>query len=194
MSSERRRVCPVELAGGLDNRFRRWFQNPRRILLPYIREGMTVLDVGCGPGFFSVEMARLVGESGRVFACDLQEGMLRLVRSKIEGTDLAKRMILHKCEENRIGLSETVDFALAFYMLHELPDQGAFFLEVKTLLRPGGQLLVVEPPFHVSKSSFAETVKLALAVGFSSLECTGVPFSRTALLSVAFKPANLSHL
>jgi 2-polyprenyl-3-methyl-5-hydroxy-6-metoxy-1,4-benzoquinol methylase len=52
MESERNRVCPVELAHSLDNTLRRWLQNPQRILAPYIQEGMTVLDVGCGPGFF----------------------------------------------------------------------------------------------------------------------------------------------
>lgn len=181
MSRVSSRVCPVERAGGLDNRLRRWLQNPRRILLPHIREGMTVLDVGCGPGFFSVEMARLVGSSGRVIACDVQEGMLGILRSKIEGTGLEKRITTHKCSPDRIGLSEKVDFALAFYMLHELPDQGAFFAEVLSLLRPGGMLLVVEPPFHVSKAAFAASIGLALDAGLCSIECQGVPLSRTAL-------------
>lgn len=176
-------MCPVELAGSLDNRFRAFFQNPRRILLPYFREGMSVLDAGCGPGFFSVEMARLVGSYGRVYACDLQEGMLSRVRDKVEGTALASRIVLHKCSSVSIGLTERVDFALAFYMLHELPDQRAFFLEVLSLLRPGGRLLVVEPPFHVSKASFSASIGLALDAGFSSLECPGVAFSRTALFS-----------
>jgi ubiquinone/menaquinone biosynthesis C-methylase UbiE len=143
---------------------------------------MTVLDAGCGPGFFSVEMARLVGESGRVFACDLQEGMLGIVRSKVEGTGLEMRITTHKCSPDSIGLTEKVDFALAFYMLHELPDQGAFFAEILSLLRPGGRLLLVEPPFHVSKASFASSIGLALDAGFRSLECPGVAFSRTALL------------
>jgi ubiquinone/menaquinone biosynthesis C-methylase UbiE len=77
MSRQKNRVCPVSLAGGLDNKIRRWLQNPRKILAPYIQEGMTVLDIGCGPGFFSIEMAQLVGKSGKVFAADLQEGMLQ---------------------------------------------------------------------------------------------------------------------
>lgn len=182
MGRDGSRVCPVELAGSLDNRFRAFFQNPRRILLPYIREGMTVLDAGCGPGFFSVEMARLVGPSGVVYACDLQEGMLARLRGKVEGTALASRIVLHKCSPSRIGLSAPVDFALAFYMLHELPDQGVFFSEVLSLLRPGGRLLVVEPPLHVSKASFSSSIGLALDAGFSSLSCPGVAFSRTALL------------
>ena len=73
------RVCPVALSGSLDNRIRRWLQNPEKILRPYITEGMAVLDVGCGPGFFSLEMARMVGKSGRVIAADMQEGMLQKV-------------------------------------------------------------------------------------------------------------------
>ena len=76
MTNEKNRVCPVTLAGGLDNTIRKWLQNPRKILGPYIKEGMIVLDVGCGPGFFSIELAQMVGNSGRVVAADLQEGML----------------------------------------------------------------------------------------------------------------------
>ena len=84
MSNRNNRVCPVERAGSLDNRVRKWLQNPKKILEPYITEGMIVLDVGCGPGFFSIDMAQMVGNSGRVIASDLQEGMLQKVRNKIE--------------------------------------------------------------------------------------------------------------
>jgi ubiquinone/menaquinone biosynthesis C-methylase UbiE len=76
MGDGKNRVCPTAIAGYLDNRFRRWFQNPRKILGPYIKEGMTVLDLGCGPGFFSIDIAQMVGKSGRVIASDLQVGML----------------------------------------------------------------------------------------------------------------------
>jgi ubiquinone/menaquinone biosynthesis C-methylase UbiE len=79
-------VCPVAIARFLDNRVRRWVQDPRKILSPYIKEGMTVLDIGCGPGFFTVDIARLVGKSGRVIAADLQEGMLRRLKEKIRKT------------------------------------------------------------------------------------------------------------
>ena len=54
MDNERNRVCPVELANSFDSKIRKWLQNPRKILSPYIKEGMTVLDIGCGPGFFSM--------------------------------------------------------------------------------------------------------------------------------------------
>jgi ubiquinone/menaquinone biosynthesis C-methylase UbiE len=74
MSNEKnKRICPVEYAVGLDNSVRRLLQNPRKILKPYIHEGMTVLDLGCGPGFFSIEIAKMLKDSGKVIAADLQE-------------------------------------------------------------------------------------------------------------------------
>lgn len=167
MFCRKRRVCPVKHAVVLDNRIRRWVQDPRKILAPYLREGMTVLDLGCGPGFFTMEIAMMVGASGRVIASDLQEGMLRKIRDKIRSTALAGRITLHQCREDRIGVAEKVDFALAFYMVHEVPDQVQFFHEIATILKPGGQLLVVEPPLHVSQMAFAEMAKRARIAGFT---------------------------
>jgi ubiquinone/menaquinone biosynthesis C-methylase UbiE len=175
-------VCPVERAGILDNRIRRWVQDPRKILGPYINEGMTVLDVGCGPGFFSIAMANLVGRSGRVIASDLQEGMLQKLRAKIQGTELGERITLHKCEENKIGLSEKVDFILAFYMAHEIPNQEAFFNEISSMLKPNGQVLVVEPAFHVSRKSFEETIRRGRRAGLEPDETPRVFLSRAVVL------------
>jgi ubiquinone/menaquinone biosynthesis C-methylase UbiE len=179
---ENGRVCPVERAGSLDNRIRRWIQNPRKILKPYIEEGMTVLDIGCGPGFFSVDMAQMVGKSGRVIAVDLQEGMLQKLRDKIQGTELEERIILRKTEENRIGISEKVDFALAFYVVHELPNQKVFFEELKSILQPKGQALIVEPPFHVSKTAFEATIRMARDAGFTPVERPKVFLSKTTII------------
>ncbi len=176
------RVCPVERAGSLDNRFRRWLQDPRKIVGPYIEAGMTVLDLGCGPGFFTIDMARMVGKSGRVIASDLQEGMLRKLRDKIQGTELEERITLHRCEADRIGVSENVDFVLAFYMVHEVPNQEELFYEIGSILKPNGQLLIVEPPFHVSKTAFAETVRKARSAGFITVERPKVLFSKTVIM------------
>ena len=182
MDAEKNRVCPVERAGGLDNRFRRWFQNPRKILSPYIKEGMTVLDFGCGPGYFTIDIAQMVGKSGRVIAADLQEGMLQKLRDKIRETEIEKRITLHSTEENKIGLSEKVDFALAFYVVHEIPNRVDFFKELESILQPGGQVLVVEPPFHVSKSAFAETIGNARDAGLKPIEGPKVLLSKTMIL------------
>jgi len=182
MSSKGKRVCPVEKAGSLDNSLRRWFQNPQKILKPYIKEGMIALDLGCGPGFFSIEMARMVGKSGRIIASDLQEGMLQKLRDKIQGTELEKRIIFHKCGENQIGVSENVDFVLAFYMVHEVPNKEAFFKEIASILKPNGQLFIVEPPFHVSKKAFEETVRTAQDAGLAPIERPKILLSKAVLL------------
>jgi ubiquinone/menaquinone biosynthesis C-methylase UbiE len=183
MTKINERVCPVALSGSLDNSIRRWLQNPQKILSPYIKEGMTVLDVGCGPGFFTIEMARMVGKSGRVIAIDLQEGMLQKVKEKVKGTELEERILLHKCGENNIGVSEPVDFVLLFYMVHELPNKEHFFNEIRTILKPQGQVLIVEPPFHVSKSAFEETIRITASAGFAVVERPNVFFSRAVVLT-----------
>jgi ubiquinone/menaquinone biosynthesis C-methylase UbiE len=182
MSDNGHHVCPAGLAWGLDNALRRWIQKPRRILEPYVREGMTVLDFGCGPGFFSVELASLVGPSGRVIAADLQKDMLERLRGKVQNTELAQRIVLHQCEADRIGLSLQVDFVLAFYSLHEAQDQEAFFTEVRQLLTEQGRLLVVEPPIHVSKGAFEATLRLARKAGFTIADRPRVPLGRAAIL------------
>jgi 2-polyprenyl-3-methyl-5-hydroxy-6-metoxy-1,4-benzoquinol methylase len=182
VTRKKRRVCPVERAGSLDNRIRRWFQDPQKILKPYINEGMTVMDVGCGPGFFSIDIAQMVGKSGRVIAADLQEGMLQKLRDKIRGTELEERIILHKCEENKIGASVNVDFVLAFYMVHEVPNQKEFLEEIKSILKPNGRILVVEPPFHVSRTAFEETLRKAREIGFTVAKGPEVFLGKTAIL------------
>ena len=59
-------LCPAWGAVGLDNSFRKWIQNPQKILKPYIKTGMTVLDVGCRPGFFTIEISKMFNGSGKV--------------------------------------------------------------------------------------------------------------------------------
>ena len=188
MATDRNRVCPVELADSLDNRVRRWLQNPQKILSPFVSEGMTALDVGCGPGFFSVELARLVGPEGKVIAVDLQQGMLDKLASKIKGTDLSTRIRLVRCDQSRLNVSGTVDFILTFYMVHEVPDQLAFFRQLFPLLDEKGRCLLVEPKlFHVSRRQFQETIHHAEAVGFVSAPGPRLPLSWSAVLA---KPSN----
>ena len=181
MTNDKNRVCPVEAASSLDTWFRRWGQNPRKILKPYIKTGMTTIDMGCGPGFFTLELANMVGNSGKVFAVDLQQGMLDKVQNKIIGTKMEHRITLHKCEADKIGITEDVDFVLAFYVLHELPEQKDFFKEISGIMKPNAQMLVVEPSFHVSKSEFKEMVKIAGDFGLQNVKVSGMLLSKVAL-------------
>jgi len=177
------RVCPVSLAGGLDSGIRKLLQNPSRILDAHVREGMTVLDLGCGPGFFSVEMARRVGESGSVIAVDLQEGMLERLRKKIRGTEFEIRIKLHKGGEDGIGVSQKVDLLFAFYVMHELPDQTAFLSEFRSMLRPNGSLYIAEPKAHVTRRDFEETIRVAESLGFSLTTRLRGLMTRTAVFA-----------
>jgi ubiquinone/menaquinone biosynthesis C-methylase UbiE len=186
MDNERNRVCPVELAHSLDSKMRRWLQNPQKILAPYVKEGMNVLDIGCGPGFFSIEMAKMVGRSGKVISADLQDGMLQKLGKKIEGTELEDRIKLLKCDKDKINISQQVDFILAFYMIHEVPDKNSFFKELKNALNEKGQFLIVEPKlFHVSREEFELTIKLAENNGFKIYQGPTLPLSWSALLKHA---------
>jgi ubiquinone/menaquinone biosynthesis C-methylase UbiE len=175
-------VCPVGYASGLDNYIRRFLQDPQKILKPYVREGMTVLDVGCGPGFFSVEIAKMVTASGKVIAADLQEGMLEKIRQKISGTELEQRIELHKCGETSIGVTEKVDLVLAFYMVHEVPDQEKLFRELKSILKTDGRIFVVEPKIHVSKPAFETMLDKIKGAGLDITDRPELFFSRTAVL------------
>lgn len=177
------RVCPVGLTWVLDNFFRRWIHNPRKIFNGLVKEGMTVLDVGCGPGLFSVAMAEMVGKNGKVIAADLQDGMLEKVKSKLNESNKAI-IKLHKCEEDKIGVTEKVDFVLVFYVLHEVPSQEGFLREIKTILKPGGRVLIIEPNFHVGKKAFEGSIATAISAGFKCEQGPKVSGSRSVILRV----------
>jgi len=177
------RVCPVEKAGMLDNSVRRLLQNPKKILEPYIYNGMTILDLGCGPGFFSIEIAKLLTDSGKVIAADLQEEMLDKIRQKIKGTELEHRILLHKCKKDSIDIDEKVDFVLAFYMIHEVPDQDHLFRELESILKPNGQIFVIEPKGHVSKKMFESMIERVKGIGFEINDGPKVFFSRSIILT-----------
>ncbi len=185
MVEERTHVCPVERAGSLDNKLRKWFQNPEKILSGYVKPGMKVLDVGCGPGFFSIEIAEMVGSSGLVYAADLQQGMLDKVEKKIIGTSLQNRIRTVKVNENTVPIKEKVDFILAFYMVHEVPDQLKFFNMLKPLLFEYGEFLIVEPKyFHVSVSDFNKMLGYAVEAGFNVKDGPKLPLSQTVILTI----------
>ncbi|MCX6149470.1 MAG: class I SAM-dependent methyltransferase [Ignavibacteriales bacterium] len=186
MSNDKNRVCPVELSGTLDSKIRRWLQNPQKLLEPYIKEGMKVLDIGCGPGFFSIEIAKMIGKTGKLFSVDLQEGMLQKIRNKIQGTEIEERITLIKSDQEEISVPEKVDFILAFYMVHEVPNKDKLFEALKNLLVEKGQFLIVEPKFfHVSKTEFEMTIQKAEKAGFKATKGPKLHFSFSAILKNA---------
>jgi ubiquinone/menaquinone biosynthesis C-methylase UbiE len=177
-------VCPASHAGVLDNRIRRLIQSPKRIVGPFILPGDHVLDIGCGSGYFTRPMARMVGESGCVVAADLQDEMLAMLRERAEEEGLVAWIRFHKTRPESLDLGDLgpFDFILAFYVAHEVPDVSRLFEEAAAVLRPGGRILVAEPKHHVGEAEFAGTVALARAAGLVPEKGPRVLFSRTVLL------------
>jgi ubiquinone/menaquinone biosynthesis C-methylase UbiE len=174
-------LCPWWLAYTFDHRLRRLVHNPEKILSPYVREGMTALDIGCGMGFFSISMAKLVGNSGAVIAVDLQQKMLDNLEKRAKHAGVADRIIRHRCEPENIGNHQNIDFTLTFWMVHEVPNSQKFLTQIYAALKPGGKYLLVEPKIHVSAANFEKTVKIAGQVGFKMLETPQVAISRAVL-------------
>ena len=178
-------VCPWWLAYTFDNPLRRRLHNPHKILGGLLEPGQTALDLGCGMGYFSIAMAKLVGEGGRVIAADLQPEMLAIVRRRAEQAGVLSQLHLHQCPtSDRLGLADPVDFALAFWMAHEVPEVKAFFRACRQLLKPQAHFLLVEPKIHVSATHFDRLVAAAYAAGLKPCAEPKVAFSR----SVLFKP------
>ena len=180
-----RHVCPVWAGYLLASPVRRIWQNPRKILGPHIKPGMLVADVGCAMGFFSLDMARLVGPEGRVVCVDLQARMFRALEKRAKKAGLLDRIDRRVCSSDDLGLDDLagkVDFAVAFDVVHEVSDPGAFLAQVFSLLKPGGRFLLVEPRGHVAVEYYEETLETAFEAGFEMIEPLKIPQSRAVLL------------
>jgi ubiquinone/menaquinone biosynthesis C-methylase UbiE len=178
-------VCPVWLGYLLVSPIRKIVHNPQAILGPYIKEGMTVLDVGCGMGFFSIPAAQMVGTDGKVICVDMQRGMLDAVEKRAYKAGVLQRIETRLCDQNTLGLGQlagTIDFALVFAVVHEVPDPSRIFAELGASLRPSGNILVVEPRGHVSEKAFTGTILEAHRQGLENIEIPQIPRSRAVLL------------
>ena len=179
------RVCPWWLGYWLVNPLRVLVHDPRKILSPWVKEGMKVLDIGSGMGYFSLPMAELAGEKGKVLCVDLQEKMLAGLERRARKAGLSARIETRRAGHDSLMLADlagTMDFALAFAVVHEVPDRSLFFSEIYRALKPGGKLLVAEPRGHVGPSAFEKSLDIAGRSGFQAAGRPKVRFSHTALL------------
>jgi ubiquinone/menaquinone biosynthesis C-methylase UbiE len=174
-------VCPWWMAYSFDNPLRRLFHKPQRILAPYVQQGMTVMDVGCGMGYFSIAMAKMVGDNGRVIAVDLQPKMLAVTKKRSKPAGVADRITTHLCQPDELRVNEAFDFILTFWMIHEVPNKKGFFNQLNSSLAPNGKLLIAEPKMHVTAARFQEILDTAQNVGLVLCGQPSIRFSRSAV-------------
>jgi ubiquinone/menaquinone biosynthesis C-methylase UbiE len=175
-------VCPWRHAYAFDNWLRRLVLNPEKLFAPYVRRGMTALDIGCGMGVNSIGLARMVGEEGCVIAVDVQEEMLEVMRKRAERAGVAERIRAHRSQPDAIGVEAQVGFAVAFWMVHEVPDIPRFLAEVRSLLAADAHFFVAEPQMHVSGEAFEATLEAARGCGLAVGDRPRVRLSRAAVL------------
>jgi ubiquinone/menaquinone biosynthesis C-methylase UbiE len=178
-------ICPAWLGYFLLNPLRKLLEDPERMLGGVVREGMTVLEPGCGMGYFTIPLAKMVGESGKIVAVDIQPRMLSALKRRALKAGLSEWIEIRQAAEGSLGLEDLagrVDLVIAIHMVHEVADQESFFRQTWKALKPDGRLLIVEPPFHVSRKETEKTMSLARAVAFEAVEGMKRSISRGVLL------------
>lgn len=182
-SSER--VCPWWMGPLLLNPLRSWRLKPERLLSRYVRPGMCVLEPGPGMGFFTLRLARLVGEQGRVVALDIQPKMLDSLQRRAQKAGLENRIEARLVLRDSLGIADltgAIDFVLAFAMVHELPSAALFFRETAAVLKPGASMLLVEPKGHVRNDKFLKELAAASDAGLTEADCPHIPGNHAVLL------------
>lgn len=145
--SGREYARPMGVAGApwLDRAEREVEEQPSRaLMIMNIAPGSTVADIGAGSGYFTERLARLVGPAGKVYATDIQQGMLDL---------LQRRMMRERIENVSLILSEpanpklppaSIDLALMVDVYHELAAPHTVLAHIRGALKPGGRLVLIE--------------------------------------------------
>jgi len=179
-------TCPWWLGYLLLAPMRRISQRPTRVLGPFVRPGMLVVEPGCGMGFFTLDLARMVSPGGRVVAVDLQPKMLASLRRRAARAGLEGRIDLRLARADHLGIADLagqVDLVLAFYVVHEIQEPAAFFAEVAAALKPDGAALIVEPPLHVSRAAFEASLAVAERAGLCLARRPRIGPNKVALLA-----------
>lgn len=119
--------------------------NPKELLRSLgLRAGETLADIGCGPGFFALPAAEIVGARGKVFAVDVEPEMVDAVQQR------ARDAGLRNLEAQRVGEMDvalppaSADMILLAFVLHELTQRSLYLHRLRTVLREGGRLVILE--------------------------------------------------
>ena len=109
-----------------------------------LKRGMTIADIGCGPGFFTVPAAEIVGDEGRVLAADIQGEMLSAVKSRVTEKELKNVRVVKTSDTDVPIPADACDFALLAFVLHEIDNRASFLHKAGKLLKKKARLVVLE--------------------------------------------------
>ncbi len=154
---------------------------PRQLLLEAgLRRGRVFIDIGCGPGFFTLPASRIIGAKGMAYAVDTEPLMLAELKKRNPPSNI--KYVVSR--ESSVPLPDsTADFLLLVHVLHEAEDRYAFLMELKRLMKPGAKLLVVDwkkrreehgPPI-CDRITLKELMALLKETGFKGI--TSKPFN-----------------
>lgn len=174
-------VCPWWMSYIIDNCIRDNIQKPKKILEKYIKPGMTIIDIGCGRGFFSIPAAKLLKE-GEIFSIDLQPQMLNLLEKRAKKAKVDNLIKTVLCTTDDLCINTQADFAIACYVIHETSSQEKIFSQLKSNMKTSADLLFIEPKGHVTKADFEKSIKIAENEGFKCIDRPKFKFSHSALL------------
>ena len=161
-------VCPWWAGYFLINPLRKLFQDPYKILTPFITPGMKIVDYGSAMGYFSLPLAKITGNSGKVYCMDIQQKMLGKLVERAGKARLGSVIepVLIDENMNYSRFYDQIDFAALFMVVHEVPDKGFLFKQLFNMLKSGSSMLIAEPRGHVSMKEFEQSVNLAIQEGF----------------------------
>ena len=169
--------APAFIGRGLDSNYRRKLQPPDKIIRRSgIKEGMHVLEVGCGSGAYTTFVARVVGGGGKVYALDIQPEMLQQLQSKLakpENEDIRNIELVNSSAYELPFDDDSLDLVYMVTVLQEIPDRSKALQQVRRVLKPGGILSVTEwlpDPDYPWKST---TIKIGREAGFALDEAPG---------------------
>jgi ubiquinone/menaquinone biosynthesis C-methylase UbiE len=109
-----------------------------------LRAGDTIADIGCGPGFFTIPAAEIVGPSGKVYAADVQSEMIAAIMMRVADLDIHHVEIL-KTSETDVALPEhSVQMVWLAFVLHEMDQRAVYLYRLRRALRPDGRIVILE--------------------------------------------------
>lgn len=172
MKNNSESVCPWWMGYLLLFPLRKLGHNPKKILAPHIKPGMTIMDYGSAMGYFSLPLAKMTGDKGKVYCVDIQQKMLDKLQMRAINAGVSN--VIKPClvgnDFEPDKLISAIDFIMLFAVVHEVPDKKQLFADLHKMAKPGVKVLFAEPEGHVSIAAFEKSINIAREAGFIMME------------------------